>query len=80
MEKPEFIITFPQLLVLNLSKSTSWLLKEIMDTTDSRFNQLNNGVDALQAALFMVGYDVLWVADRQAVFVKAPTNAQNDTL
>jgi len=33
----------------------SWLLKEIIDTTDSRFNQLTNSVDALQAALFMIG-------------------------
>lgn len=36
----------------------SWLLQEILNSTNSKFNQLDNGIDALQAALFMVGYDV----------------------
>ena len=36
----------------------SWLLKQIIHGTESRFSQLDNGLNALQAALFMIGYDV----------------------
>ena len=43
----------------------SWLLKSIADTTHSRFTQipqtglLNERVTAIQASLFMIGYDVV---------------------
>lgn len=38
----------------------NWLLKEILERTDSRFNKLAESLQlrALEAALFMIGYDV----------------------
>ncbi len=38
----------------------NWLLKEIIQRTDSRFNRLDKVIQlrALEATLFMIGYDV----------------------
>jgi hypothetical protein len=56
---------FPEL--LNNSKRhiennirANWLLREIIDKTKSKFSNLDNSIQmrALEAALFMIGYDV----------------------
>lgn len=38
----------------------NWLLKEIIDETNSKFNQLDKDIQmrALEASLFMIGYDI----------------------
>ena len=49
---------------LNDNIKASWLLKELLDTTESKFSflpeapPLNERLTALQSGLFMVGYDV----------------------
>lgn len=56
---------FPELLSnpkrhLENNLRANWLLKEIIDTTHSKFNRLDKRIQlrALEAALFMIGYDV----------------------
>ena len=56
----------------------NWLLKEILDKSDSKFNQIpmKLRMRGLEAALFMIGYDVL-----QSVFYEKPileTQKDND--
>ena len=56
----------------------NWLLKEILDKSDSKFNEIpmKLRMRGLEAALFMIGYDVL-----QSVFYEKPileTQKDND--
>lgn len=58
----------------------SWLLSEVVRNTQSAFRNLDDPIRALEAALFMVGYDLGSSAtDQTAIFSQPETQDRPDT-